>query len=61
MDTVARRVAPLKTSTWVTGPVVVAVSRMVDGAEKDVERVMLETVIAVGAMVMVPLAFGVME
>ena len=57
----ARRIGRLKNSTWVMGPVVFAVSKMVDGAKKDVERVILETVMVVGAVVMAPLALAVIE
>ena len=60
----ARTVAPLKNSTWVTGPVVVAVSGMEAGAMKvvaGVKRAMVATLIVVGAVVMIPLARAVTE
>ena len=64
---VARRVAPLKNSTWVMEPVVLAVRATVAGAVKVVagtERAIVgraETVIVVAAVVMVPLARAVTE
>ena len=54
----------MKNSTWVTGPVVVAVSGMEAGAMKvvaRVERALLAALIVVVALMMVPLARAVTE